>query len=204
MSSPPTEHDQLVKSAPLQGNASGKKALEVHTSMRELSDPVSGDTFLESSNIPPQESQGQEADSELQAATRELAENYKRFLTKNRQVLTLEAEIQGAIQGVHGDLGELSQSANLFRERISTVIEIKCQRDGLSMSRWPSKVGKFLVALFPVVKLSVSIASSVGEVIPLFGSTILADSKGSGFLPLKYAGNGVGVILQVLYYLRSF
>lgn len=104
------------------------------------------------------------AELELSAATERFGRHYQRFLTKHAQFVTLDKEIHLAIQSVTDTSPDLAQSAAVFRNRIAAVLEAKCREEALTMTRWPSKVGRLLAALFPLAKLSVGIASSMADV----------------------------------------
>jgi hypothetical protein len=106
---------------------------------------------------------GSKALYELQRASEQFTHNYERFLAKNNQFLTLDREIDSAIQ--IAEVGEeISYSATLFKKHISNVLEVNHRKDEHSQSKWPSKVGRLLSALYPVVKITIGVTTTVAEV----------------------------------------
>jgi hypothetical protein len=106
---------------------------------------------------------GAKALYELKRASEQFTHNYERFLSKHNQFLTLDREIDSAIQIAEvGD--EISYSATLFKKHISNVLEVNHRKDEHSQSKWPSKVGRLLSALYPVVKITIGVTATVAEV----------------------------------------
>jgi hypothetical protein len=100
---------------------------------------------------------------ELRKVSERFRHNYERFLAKHDQFLTLNNEIDSAIQVA--EVGtEISYSAAIFKKHISNVLEVNNRKEEYSNTKWPSKVGRLLGALYPVVKITIGITTTVAEV----------------------------------------
>ena len=107
-----------------------------------------------------------DAQKRLAIVSEQFAKHYNKFLSKHKQYVRVDEEVQLALQYAEGQ-SDISRSATLFKQYIENVFEIKSRRDQRSQSSWHGKVGRFLTALYPVAKISVGMAGAVGEVYPV-------------------------------------
>lgn len=61
-------------------------------------------------------------------------------------------------------------------------------------AKWTTKLGNFLAKLYPIVRLSLSVAAAVGDVC---SRNDQANAQGGSFSPLKGVAVDLGIILQV-------
>ena len=54
--------------------------------------------------------------------------------------------------------------SKIFEEQIATVVQARQNRQDIHEAKWTGKVGGFLKTMYPVERLSLKSASSVGEV----------------------------------------
>jgi hypothetical protein len=136
-----------------------------------------------------------DAQKELKVVSEQFAGHYNKFLSKHKQYVRVDKEIQHALEYAEGE-SDIYHSASVFKECIENVLELKSRKEERSRSTWHSKVGRFLTALYPVAKISVGIISAAADVCAPF-NCLISNDQGSGFYPLKGAATGVSLILQV-------
>jgi len=101
--------------------------------------------------------------TELRRVSEEFKRNYESFLNKNSQLKTLDSEIDAAIEAAEGG-PDLSYSAVLFQAQMSKVLEIIARKEESGKAKWYNKVGRFLGVIYPVVKITIGVATSVADV----------------------------------------
>jgi len=144
----------------------------------------------EGSSRPPEI--GNRALKELRSALAQFSENYQRFADKHRQFVRVQEGVELAFIQAE-NINDMANAAQVFRSEINKTMEILNEKEH-SRKSWPRKLGEFLASIYPVLRLSLCLASAIAEVFPL---AMLIHLKGAGFFPLKGVADGLGIILQV-------
>jgi len=104
---------------------------------------------------------------QLRSCVERFSETYSRFLAKHKQFIKPEEEVQCAIR--HAKLeGDIWDSAKRFEKDIDYILEIKSPKETLSKNKWHIKLGCFVIALFPVARVSLLFTRAVTEVLAFF------------------------------------
>jgi hypothetical protein len=108
-------------------------------------------------------------DPRISAALRELTtsvsmftKHYGDFAKKNRLYL-VQTEVDAALNKVK-DERDFKQSALIFGNEITSVLEVTAKKQKLSHAKWTGTLGSYLIALYPIAKLSLNIAGAAAQV----------------------------------------
>jgi hypothetical protein len=101
--------------------------------------------------------------TQLKSSTEQFFKNYSRFLSKHKQYIKPEEEVQCAIR--HAQLKEnIWDSARNFENEVKHVLQIKNRREDLSKSKWRNRLGRFITTLFPVARVTLQFTGMIAEV----------------------------------------
>jgi hypothetical protein len=100
--------------------------------------------------------------SELTKSVDMFEKHYTNFAKKNR-LYTVQAEVNGALSKAKEEK-DFKQSAKIFGDEITTVLEVTAKKQKLAKSKWTGKLGAFLTTLYPIASLSLGLAGAAAEV----------------------------------------
>lgn len=104
--------------------------------------------------------------AQLKSSAEQFFNNYSQFLSKHKQFIKPEEEVQCAIR--HAKLEDnIWDSAKTFENELKHVIQVKSRKEGLSKTKWRSRLGHFITALFPVARVSLQFTGAIAEVLSL-------------------------------------
>lgn len=129
----------------------------------------------------------------MNAAVSEFKEHYEQFAAANKQFLRVQNDVQGALDKAQSE-NDIKRSAEIFGDEIFQILRATERKEQLAQAKWTGKLGKFMKSLYPVAKVSLTLFGSIGEVTPTYKSF---DLKAANFVPVKWAADGLGIILQV-------
>jgi len=95
----------------------------------------------------------------------EFQKNYTKFTHKNRHFFVIDEGIFRAIQTAM-QVGDIKRSSELFEQEISNTLLTLEKNQIESKSKWTSKLGRFVVRLYPIAKICLSVSSTAAEVVP--------------------------------------
>jgi hypothetical protein len=101
--------------------------------------------------------------SELKSAIDDFKGNYRQFAEKNPHYLLIEDEedFYGAFSNSQAEV-DIRKAAQTFGNRISTVLR---KVDKKTEVKWTTRLGDFLIKLYPLARLSLAMAGGIAEVI---------------------------------------
>ena len=100
---------------------------------------------------------------ELTTSVTEFAKHYRDFARKNRLYL-VQTEVDAALNKVK-DERDFKQSAVIFGKEITSVLEVSAKKQKLSKTKWTGKLGSYVIALYPIAKLSLNLAGAAAQVL---------------------------------------
>ena len=130
----------------------------------------------------------------LTEAIAQFKNNYEQFAKKYRQFSLIELdECYTAFQKAEaGD--DIKNAARPFEKGVRAAMQTVEKKRKLAECTWTARVGSFLTKLYPIARLSLSLATASANVGP---NDEGSDRKGASFAPLQGAAGGLGIILQV-------
>ena len=99
---------------------------------------------------------------ELSTSVSEFTKHYRDFARKNRLYL-VQTEVDEALNKVK-DERDFKQSAVIFGKEITSVLEVSAKKQKLSKTKWTGKLGSYVIALYPIAKLSLNLAGAAAQV----------------------------------------
>lgn len=131
--------------------------------------------------------------SDLNHALKNLEEHNKQFISTNPEFVTIKDCFDTALHEADAH-PNITQGCHVLSKGILATLRILEAKKTFKKDRWITKVGKFLKKLYPVARLSLSLASTVAAVFPVF---VLSEPKGVPFPYLKGSADALSIILQV-------
>jgi len=103
--------------------------------------------------------------SELKRVVADFKQNYEQFIKTNPHIVRLEEDLDGAIEK-SGTAAGMTKSAQIFQSEISATLSAIEKKQKLAKGKWTGRLGDFLAKLYPVARLSLSLAGAIAEVLP--------------------------------------
>lgn len=103
--------------------------------------------------------------SELEAAGKELTENYEIFITRNEKFLSIPEDALNSTFLQSDTELDIRQAAQALGQRVRTVLRTVEQKHKIGQEKWSTKVGSFLTKCYPIARLTLGLAGAIGEVI---------------------------------------
>jgi hypothetical protein len=75
----------------------------------------------------------------------------------------VQTEVDEALNKVK-DERDFKQSAVIFGKEITSVLEVSAKKQKLSKTKWTGKLGSYVIALYPIAKLSLNLAGAAAQV----------------------------------------
>jgi len=131
--------------------------------------------------------------SDLNHALKNLEEHNKQFISTNPEFITVKDCFDTALHeaDAHPDI---TQGCHVLSKGILSTLRILEAKRAIKKDKWITKVGNFLKKIYPIARLSLSLASAVAGVSPDFA---LSEPKGVPFPYLKGSADALSIILQV-------
>lgn len=101
--------------------------------------------------------------TEFEAAVTKFTENYKRFASKHAQYLVVEDDFYQAFL-VAKTGNDISQAGQLFGNQVSASLGAFEKKKTATQGNWTTRLGNFFTKLYPVARLTLSLAGEVGGV----------------------------------------
>jgi hypothetical protein len=114
--------------------------------------------------------------SELKNAVADFKAHYELFAKNHEGFVRIDDAIYPALEKATKNQ-DMKCSAQIFGEEITTVLKIRERKKELSNATWTGKLGKFLMSLYPVAKLSLGLTSVVAEVSTHFSTFLIKGRK---------------------------
>jgi hypothetical protein len=108
------------------------------------------------------------AQVELKAVSETFEANFRKFLKKNANLVTFDTEIESLLQASHSETN-IQLSARQFRQQVNKVTQLHSQGVELASHKWYSKVGSFVLTLYPAVRMSLGVTSEITALPKKFG-----------------------------------
>jgi hypothetical protein len=101
--------------------------------------------------------------AEFQAAVTKFTENYKRFASKHAQYLVVEDDFYDAFLTAKTG-NDISQAGQIFGDQVSASLGAFENKKTATKGNWTTRLGNFFTKLYPVARLTLSLAGAVGDV----------------------------------------
>jgi hypothetical protein len=96
-------------------------------------------------------------------AIKEFEGNYRKFVGNHKNFMIGEDEFDSAANRAQRE-DNMNKSAEVFRTEILKILEVHKQKEQAKEKKVVSKVGNFLIKLYPIAKLSLEVIGALGEV----------------------------------------
>jgi len=101
--------------------------------------------------------------SELQDAIIKFQKTYEKFSKKNSEYHLVEEDFDQAFEDT-GKEPDIRQAAEVFRRKIQSVVQTLEKRKKSAETKWTSRLGGFLIKLYPVARLSLGLTAGIAKV----------------------------------------
>ena len=99
----------------------------------------------------------------LQLVVTEFEANYTAFASRNQFLRSVESEVHKALQ-VATKENDIKHAARVFANKITASLQAEEEKQAVLQVKWRSRLVKFIVKLYLIVRLSLEVTSLVADV----------------------------------------